>query len=242
MAYEETQYNPSAVAKTPMTLGPLVNSYGFGGVFAKLIAARTELQNMEIKKSGHNKFAGYDYFELGDFLPAIQHLFAKHGLVDIIQFDKEMASMRIVDTTDGSSVMFTSPMADAQLKGCHPIQNLGAVETYQRRYLYVTAMAIVEHDALESVTGSANGAPAPKAAPAVRVEKVVSTDADQALFVDGLIELGRASTSLPDLSNLWKQNQAQIDGVKNGNPALFSKLQKQFAEIKSKLQLDKDAE
>lgn len=215
---------------------------GQGGVYAKLIAARTELQNMEIKKSGHNKFAGYDYFELGDFLPAIQHLFAKYGLVDIIQFNKEMAVMYVVDTADGSSVMFTSPMADAQLKGCHPIQNLGAVETYQRRYLYVTAMAIVEHDALESVTGSANGAPAPKAAPAPRAEKVVSTDADQALFVDGLIELGRASTSLPDLSNLWKQNQAQIDGVKNGNPALFSKLQKQFAEIKSKLQLDKDAE
>jgi hypothetical protein len=41
-------------------------------------------------------------------------------------------------------------MADAQLKGCHPIQNLGAVETYTRRYLWVTAMEIVEHDALDS--------------------------------------------------------------------------------------------
>jgi hypothetical protein len=41
-------------------------------------------------------------------------------------------------------------MADANLKGCHPIQNLGAVETYNRRYLWVTAMEIVEHDALDS--------------------------------------------------------------------------------------------
>jgi hypothetical protein len=41
-------------------------------------------------------------------------------------------------------------MADANLKGCHPIQNLGAVETYTRRYLWVTAMEIVEHDALDS--------------------------------------------------------------------------------------------
>ena len=36
------------------------------------------------------------------------------------------------------------------LKGCHPIQNLGAVQTYIRRYLWVTAMEIVEHDALDS--------------------------------------------------------------------------------------------
>jgi len=207
---------------------------GGGGVYSKLIAARTELQSMPIKKSGHNKFAGYDYFELGDFLPAIQNLFAKYGLVDIIQFSKDMAVMYLVDTADGSSVMFTSPMADAQLKGCHPIQNLGAVETYQRRYLYVTAMAIVEHDALESVTGSANGAPAPAPKPAPRAEKPVESTADQTLFVDGLIELGKASTSLTDLSSLWKQNQAQIDGVKNGNPALFKKLQNEFAEIKAK--------
>jgi hypothetical protein len=44
-------------------------------------------------------------------------------------------------------------MADANLKGCHPIQNLGAVETYSRRYLYVTALEIVEHDALDATTG-----------------------------------------------------------------------------------------
>jgi hypothetical protein len=33
------------------------------------------------------------------------------------------------------------------------VQNIGAVETYQRRYLWVTAMEIVEHDALDSSEG-----------------------------------------------------------------------------------------
>jgi hypothetical protein len=41
-------------------------------------------------------------------------------------------------------------MAKAELKGAHPIQNLGAVETYQRRYLWMTAMEIVEHDILDA--------------------------------------------------------------------------------------------
>ena len=36
------------------------------------------------------------------------------------------------------------------MKGNQPIQNLGAVETYTRRYLWVAALEIVEHDALDS--------------------------------------------------------------------------------------------
>lgn len=119
-------------------------------VYAKLITARMLLQSKQINKSGHNKFAGYKYFELADFLPSVQEIFCNVGLVDIIQFTADTATMHLVDTEDGSSVVFTSPMGSAQLKGCHEVQNIGAVETYQRRYLYVTAMAIVEHDALDA--------------------------------------------------------------------------------------------
>jgi hypothetical protein len=123
-------------------------------VYAKLQKARMKLQAAPIKKSGHNKFAGYQYFELGDFLPTINEIFNELGLCSVISFDKELATLRIIDTDNGGSITFTSPMADAHLKGCHPIQNLGAVETYSRRYLYVTALEIVEHDALDATTGS----------------------------------------------------------------------------------------
>jgi hypothetical protein len=116
-------------------------------VYKKLVEVRNELQTMPLSKSGHNKFAGYKYFELGDFLPSIQTLFKKHGLCDVISFTQELATMVVYDVEDGSSATFTSPMGSAQLKGCHEVQNIGAVETYQRRYLYVTALAIVEHDA-----------------------------------------------------------------------------------------------
>jgi len=119
-------------------------------VYTKLNKARIELQGIELTKSGHNKFAGYKYFELGDFLPTINKLFDKHGLCGVISFGKELATLTITSVDDNSKIEITSPMADAQLKGCHPIQNLGAVETYTRRYLWVTAMEIVEHDALDS--------------------------------------------------------------------------------------------
>ena len=119
-------------------------------VYEKLQKARIKLQHTELKKSGHNKFAGYKYFELGDFLPAIQSIFFELKLCPVVSFGVELATLRIIDTENGGCVTFTSPMAEAQLKGCHPIQNLGAVETYSRRYLYVTALEIVEHDAIDS--------------------------------------------------------------------------------------------
>ena len=119
-------------------------------VHKKLMQARIMLQNTPLKKSGHNKFAGYSYFELGDFIPTINQIFNEIGLCGVVSYDSEIASLTITDVDDGTSIVITSPMADANLKGCHPIQNLGAVETYTRRYLWVTAMEIVEHDALDS--------------------------------------------------------------------------------------------
>ena len=120
-------------------------------VFEKLQTARIQLQSTKMKKSGHNKFAGYQYFELGDFLPEINKLFAELKLCSVVSFGKDLAELKVINIEKPDEVVtFTSPMADANLKGCHPIQNLGAVETYNRRYLYVSALEIVEHDALDS--------------------------------------------------------------------------------------------
>jgi hypothetical protein len=119
-------------------------------VHKKLMQARIMLQQSELKKSGHNKFAGYQYFELGDFLPQINAIFYSQGLCGVISYDSEYASLTITDVDDGTNIVITSPMVEANLKGAHPIQNLGAVESYQRRYLWMTAMEIVEHDVIDS--------------------------------------------------------------------------------------------
>lgn len=121
-------------------------------VYQKLMAARLKLQNTELKKSGHNKFAGYKYFELGDFLPTVQEIFNDLGLCGVVSYTAELATLTISDGTD--NIVITSPMGGANLKGCHEVQNVGAVETYQRRYLWVTALEIVEHDVLDATTGS----------------------------------------------------------------------------------------
>lgn len=119
-------------------------------VYTKLMAARMELHGQQIKKSGRNEFAKYNYMELGDFLIPTQTIFARLGLCGIVSFTADLATLTLIDTEDGSTHVLTSPMGSAALKGCHEVQNIGAVETYQRRYLWVTAMEIVEHDALDS--------------------------------------------------------------------------------------------
>ena len=118
-------------------------------VHKKLMQARIALQSRQLVKSGLNKFAGYSYFELGDFLPATMEIFSAEGLCGVVSFAPDVATLTITDVDGGGEIKITSPMAEASLKGCHPIQNLGAVETYIRRYLWVTAMEIVEHDAVE---------------------------------------------------------------------------------------------
>ena len=123
-------------------------------VYKKLNEAREKFHGLTLKKTGHNKFAGYYYFELGDFLIPAMQVFKEVGLCALVSFEKEVATMTIVDVDNAEQrIVITSPMGSAALKGCHEVQNIGAVETYQRRYLWVAALEIVEHDALDATTG-----------------------------------------------------------------------------------------
>lgn len=129
-------------------------------VYEKLNNVRANFHQQKLKKSGQNKFAGYQYFELGDFVVPALELFKKHGLTSVISFGKEIAEMKIINCEKPEEVVtITSPMSEANLKGSHPIQNLGAVQTYLRRYLWVAALEIVEHDALDATTGRKGPAP-----------------------------------------------------------------------------------
>ena len=137
------------------------------------------LQGTQMKKSGLNKFAGYSYFELSDFIPEIQKIFYEIGLCGVVSFNIEYATLCITDVDDGTVIVIQSPMAEANLKGAHPIQNLGAVESYQRRYLWMTAMEIVEHDIIDSAPPEVE---TKKPEPKPEKPKVVATGKPPALI------------------------------------------------------------
>ena len=120
-------------------------------VFEKLNEARLRFQNANVKKSGHNNFAGYTYYELADILPVINKLAKELKFSCVVNFTKELATLDFVDLEKTEDkITFTSPMASATLKGCHEVQNMGASETYLKRYLYQNCFEIVEADALDA--------------------------------------------------------------------------------------------
>lgn len=168
-------------------------------VYQKLNEARERFHQSKLNKSGQNKFAGYKYFELSDFVvPALQ-IFKEVGLTSIISFGKETADMRIVNVDKPEEVIIiTSPMSEAALKGCHPVQNLGAVETYIRRYLWVAALEVVEHDSLDATTGKKGDGPV------VRPTKVEVDESRESLLQDVAIAI-QDRFDADDIIGAWEE-------------------------------------
>jgi hypothetical protein len=121
----------------------------------------------------------YKYFELQDIVPVATPIFQQVGLLPAVTFSDNEATMTIFNVDNPSDyINFTSPMREIEPiistktggEVTNAIQRLGSVETYQRRYLYMIALDIVESDAIEAATGD-NPPPAPKPAAPVTPEK-----------------------------------------------------------------------
>lgn len=116
-------------------------------IFEKMETAKVMLQKKELKKSGENKFAKYRYYELGDFMPAINEICLELKLFTCVNFEKEQAKLTIIDIEKPEDILtYNSEMVKTELKGCNSIQALGGIQTYQRRYLYMNAFEISEND------------------------------------------------------------------------------------------------
>lgn len=196
-------------------------------VYDKLQAARISLQSHDLKKSGHNKFAGYKYFELSDFLPTVNRIFADLKLCHTLEFHEDLAIMRVIDTENGGDAKFTCPMAAAELKGCHPVQNLGASITYITRYLLVMALAIVEHDAVD-----ASEPVQPKSAKPIAVDVFDSMTEEDQTVIEGLAMEVCSLLQKNDVAGAVEYiNQCELDA--DWKTALWSRLDsKQRSEIK----------
>jgi hypothetical protein len=184
------------------------------GVYKKLADARRMMRSRTLKKSGHNKFAGYNYFELGDFLHPALEIFDELGLISIVSFTKEQAELCIVDTDGGGEIVFTCPFGSAALKGCHEVQNMGACQTYNRRYLYTLALELLEHDALDSTTGSGN------------IETI-----DVSMMIDHLAAIDAAST-LEELKDVYTTAYSACAGDKGWQKKVIDAKEKRKGALK----------
>lgn len=121
-------------------------------IYEKLIKARAKFLEAGVQKSGKNYGIGYKYFELKDIVPVATKIFDELGMVAVVTYSEVTADMMIFNTEKPEEfVMFSSPMRYAPVsKGSNEIQSLGSTQTYLRRYLYMTALDIIEDDTVDS--------------------------------------------------------------------------------------------
>ena len=202
-------------------------------VHKKLMQARVKLQSIEMRKSGLNKFAGYSYFELGDFIPHVQIIFNDLGLCGVVTFSTEYAQLCITDVDDGTVIVITSPMAEANLKGAHPIQNLGAVLSYQRRYLWMAALELVEGDPIDSAPPVEAPKPEPKPEPVKKTPVPLKMEGrdDKSWHLIVEKEPGDSSvswvTAVVDITNMGLKethNEADVMKLFTNNRIIFDRL------------------
>ncbi|MFR3182163.1 MAG: ERF family protein [Clostridia bacterium] len=141
-------------------------------IYKKIQKVKKELSERELKKSGKNTFSGFEYYELGDFMPSIIELCDKYGLFTKIDFVDnkdikyvdientyvkeevkvgEVAKLTIINIDNPEEIeVYTCDVKELSLKGANSIQNYGGVQTYLRRYLYMNAFDIVEADTFDN--------------------------------------------------------------------------------------------
>lgn len=182
-------------------------------IYEKLQAARVELQKMKLKKSGKNKFAGFEYFELSDIIPAINQLFEAKKLFSQFSIAEGLATLTIIDAEKSDDfVCFTSPIAELELKGCNSIQALGGVHTYLRRYLYMNALEIVEADLFDAVSGKEEKKPA-KVTP-IKKEVMADSDLDILTGLQGVSDVKNLEIYYSENKDKVKDKEAFINACK----------------------------
>ena len=229
-------------------------------VFAKLQKARAEIAHKPLKKSGKNKFAGYEYFELGDFIPTTHDIFDKLGLCGVFNISFETATLCIHDTETGEVVQFSSPTVLAENAKGQAIQSMGSTHTYYRRYLWLMALELTEHDTVDAAEPTEKK-PEPKAEtkvvkstvdpktgeikPPVNIEgkggewniKVTTEEGAsidkwaEVVFDSAMICL-RTANSLDDVMKIFRVNRAIFDRLRADSEPTYTSLMNEFKKFK----------
>lgn len=130
-----------------------------------IIQIRVELQNTKIKKSGKNSFAGFDYYELADFLPKLNELMSKYKVNDLFTIKESEATLTLIKGDEKQTysmpfIIFDTPInvkkdnktgEVREVKSMQDIQYLGALNTYYKRYLYLNAFGITDGEIIDGM-------------------------------------------------------------------------------------------
>lgn len=169
-------------------------------IYQKLLRARAMFLEVDVKKTGKNMNLSFKYFELEDIVPVAIRIFEEVGIMPVVNFTSDTATMTMVNTDNPEeTITFTSPfnqvspiVSNAGKQVTNEMMALGSSITYMRRYLYMIALDICENDDIDASAGTSSSS-SPKAAPATpeqrqEVKKELTAPSDNAtpLQIKGL--------------------------------------------------------
>lgn len=140
-------------------------------VYQKLLVARAKFLETDVQKTGKNMHLSFKYFELDDIVPVATRIFSEVGLIAIVNFTSDTATMNIVNTDNpwDECIKFEAPfnqiapiVSNTGKQATNEMQALGSSITYMRRYLYMIALDICESDELDASVGGDLPLEAPK--------------------------------------------------------------------------------
>jgi hypothetical protein len=220
-------------------------------VYKKLQEARVILHKTQLHKSGKNKFAGFSYFELADFIPQVTEIFNKVGLCAVVSFTNDTAYLTVHETEGDGFISFTSPLVMAENAKGQAIQSLGSTHTYFRRYLWLMCMEITENDVIDSVEPKTPVKVEQPKIPNVKFEpkKPAPTTGPWSLSVSDTEDVGAwmealsagcdvllaITTSVDDVATIFKTNRSVFDKAKSLDEVAYSKIMEKFSSTKKSL-------
>lgn len=125
-------------------------------VLFKLQKCKQQLQQLSIKKSGHNKYGHYDYYELEDIIPPITSILIDNNLCSKSYQRGNKMYLTIYDLDSNQNTSFNTKLKEFPTEmnmkkdyGTY-MKNQQGLQTYARRALWLMALDIVEPNDIET--------------------------------------------------------------------------------------------
>lgn len=183
-------------------------------VYQKLIMARGQFLESDAKKTGKNMHLSFKYFELDDIVPTATKIFVELGLIAVVNFTSDVATMNIINTENPEEVIpFIAPfnqimpiVSNAGKQATNEMQALGSSITYMRRYLYMLALDICESDSIDANIGKGESAPATPSAPQTEKKAPATPEQRQEVKKELTAKEGNATAlQIKGLKNVLKK-------------------------------------
>ena len=121
-------------------------------LYKKIMLARKKFKDKGITKSGYNKFQNFAYYELKDIIPEAIEICLELDLATRFTYENNHYTLKVYDLEHKEETEFSMPGKNLPNEGNinNQLQNMGKIQTYIRRYLYMQFLDITENDGVDA--------------------------------------------------------------------------------------------